>query len=130
MRPRWTPRNSRGGGGRGWRGGGGSWRGGGGGNKRPRSVTPTPHPPLSDDSSPYYGWMEYFPEEVYCADTPLAARIRVFVRVFEDMLQDIDLSTEISVKGSLTLDVKSFVTQDAIGNEVPDQFSCIHSYPT
>ena len=116
MKKRWNP---------GWRGRGNS--------KRARPFTrgtpsATPQPPV-DDNCPYFGWLEYFPDDPYVPESPLVARLRIFVSVFEDMLLDVSLFEQIYLKGSFTLDLESFVAKPIIQEGIPDFLGLLRTTP-
>eukprot|EP00116_Pleurobrachia_bachei_P001875 sb/3462137/ len=98
--------------------------GGGGGGKWPRrsSVPASPRtpcqPPQDSGNSPYHGWMEYFPDDIFNSESPLAGRLRVFTEVFSEILVDFALIEQISSKGSLTVSTEKII--DAVTETIPD----------
>ena len=85
--------------------------------------------PQTPDNSPYYGWVDYFPDEMFVPESPLAARLRILVSVFEDLFSDTLPYEEISVKGSLTIDIESFVNRPAIQEGIPDLLELLKTSP-
>ena len=108
----------------------GNWRGGGGYGKRgrfskhPTSRTGTPSSgprSVPVDMSPYYGWTEFFPGDVYSADTPLARKLRIFSEFFSRTLPgNHELYHQISSKGSVTLSIRELSDSDDITKNMPD----------
>ena len=107
-----------------------SWRGRGS-SKRSRPFTRgTPSStPQAPDTSPYFGWVDYFPDEFYVPGSPLAARLDILVSVFEEILTNTTPFEEISVKGSLTIDIHSFVNKPAIQEGIPDLLELLKNTP-
>ena len=92
--------------------------------------TPSATPQSSvDDNCPYIGWVEYFLEDPYLPDSPLAARLKLLVAVFEEMLLDMTLYDQIYLKGSFTLDLENFVSEPRIQEGIPDFVELLRKTP-